>query len=203
MQVLHVAALTLNRKNAMTTRVVTGKCRFVYCSVMSARKNEMNGKDEFSTQVLVPKSDTETVSALKAAAKEALTAKFGDKIPKNVRNPLRDGDTETKSDGSPMGKEYAGCYFFNTKSTNKPGAVDANGQDLLGSNDIVSGDFGRVSLNAYAYDQAGNKGVSFGLNNIMLVAKGEPLGGARPSAAADFGVSKSAAPVAAESDDNW
>jgi len=203
MQVLHVAALTLNRKNAMTTRVVTGKCRFVYCSVMSARKNEMNGKDEFSTQVLVPKSDTETVSALKAAAKEALVAKFGDKIPKNVRNPLRDGDTETKSDGTPLGKEYAGCYFFNTKSTNKPGAVDANGQDLLGSNDIVSGDFGRVSLNAYAYDQAGNKGVSFGLNNIMLVAKGEPLGGARPSAAADFGVSKSAAPVAVESDDNW
>ena len=201
MQVLHVAALTLNRKNAMTTRVVTGKCRFVYCSVMSARKNEMNGKDEFSTQVLVPKSDTETVSALKAAAKEALTAKFGDKIPKNVRNPLRDGDTETKSDGTPLGKEYAGCYFFNTKSTNKPGAVDANGQDLLGSNDIVSGDFGRVSLNAYAYDQAGNKGVSFGLNNIMLVAKGEPLGGARPSAAADFGVSKSAAPVAADSVD--
>lgn len=185
----------------MTTRVVTGKCRFVYCSVMSARKNEMNGKDEFSTQVLVPKSDTETVGALKAAAKEALTAKFGDKIPKNVRNPLRDGDIETKSDGSPMGKEYAGCYFFNTKSTNKPGAVDANGQDLLGSNDIVSGDFGRVSLNAYAYDQAGNKGVSFGLNNIMLLAKGEALGGARPSAAADFGINKSAEPVAADNAD--
>ena len=187
----------------MTTRVVTGKCRFVYCSVMSARKNEMNGKDEFSTQVLVPKADTETVGALKAAAKEALTAKFGDKIPKNVRNPLRDGDTETKADGAPLGKEYAGHFFFNTKSTNKPGAVDANGQDLLGSNDIVSGDYGRVSLNAYAYSQAGNNGVSFGLNNIMLVAKGEPLGGARPSAASDFGISKSAAPAAPEPDDNW
>ena len=201
MQLPHVAALTLNRKNAMTTRVVTGKCRFVYCSVMSARKNEMNGKDEFSTQVLVPKSDTETVGALKAAAKEALMAKFGDKIPKNVRNPLRDGDTETKSDGSALGKEYAGHFFFNTKSTNKPGAVDANGQDLLGSNDIVSGDYGRVSLNAYAYSQAGNNGVSFGLNNIMLVAKGEPLGGARPSAASDFGISKSAAPAASDNAD--
>lgn len=79
--------------------------------------------------------------------------------------------------------------------------MDANGQDLLGSNDIVSGDFGRVSLNAYAYDQAGNKGVSFGLNNIMLLAKGEALGGARPSAAADFGISKSAEPVAADNAD--
>jgi hypothetical protein len=189
----------------MSTRVVTGKVRFVYCSVMSARKNEMNGKDEFSTQVLVPKTDTETVAALKAAAKEALTAKFGDKIPKNVRNPMRDGDIETKTDGSALGKEYAGHFFFNTKSTNKPGAVDANGADLLGSNDIASGDYGRVSLNAYAYSQAGNNGVSFGLNNVMLVAKGESLGGAKPSAASDFGLSasKAAPAMAAESDDNW
>ena len=76
----------------MSTRVVTGKVRFSYFSALSARKNEMNGKEEFSTQVLVPKSDTETINALKAAAKAALTAKFGDKIPKTVRNPLRDGN---------------------------------------------------------------------------------------------------------------
>ena len=185
------------------TRVVTGKVRFSYFSALSARKNEMNGKEEFSTQVLVPKSDTETVSALKKAAKEALTAKFGDKIPKTVRNPLRDGDTETKSDGSPLGPEYAGHFYFNTKSLTKPGAVDAHGHDILGSQDIVSGDYGRVSLNAYAYDQAGNKGVSFGLNNIMLVAKGDSLGGSKPSAAADFGVMPGkAAPAPAASDDS-
>ena len=184
------------------TRVVTGKVRFSYFSALTARKNELNGKEEFSTQVLVPKSDTETVSALKNAAKEALVAKFGDKIPKTVRNPLRDGDTETKSDGSPLGPEYVGHYYFNTKSMTKPGAVDAHGHDILGSQDIVSGDYGRVSLNAYAYDQAGNKGVSFGLNNIMLVAKGDSLGGAKPSAAADFGISKGAAPAPAPSDDS-
>ena len=189
----------------MSTRVVTGKVRFSYFSALTARKNEMNGKEEFSTQVLVPKSDTETVNQLKAAAKAALTAKFGDKIPKTVRNPLRDGDTEAKSDGTPLGDEYKGHYFFNTKSTNKPGAVDAHGHDIIGSADIVSGDFGRVSLNAYAYDQAGNKGVSYGLNNIMLLAKGDSLGGAKPSAASDFGVvaGKGSAPVAESVDSDW
>lgn len=190
----------------MSTRVVTGKVRFSYFNALSSRKNEMSGKEEFSTQVLVPKSDTETVNALKAAAKEALVAKFGDKIPKNVRNPLRDGDTETKQDGSPLGPEYAGHFFFNAKSTNKPGAVDANGHDLLGSQDIVSGDYGRVSLNAYAYSQAGNNGVSFGLNNIMLVAKGDTLGGGRVSAAADFGItagSKPAPAATADVGDDW
>lgn len=180
----------------MTTRVTTGEVRTSYFSALSARKNELSGKDEFSTQILIPKTDKATLSALKAAAKEALTAKFGDKVPKNVRNPLRDGDTETKTDGSPLGKEYQGHFFCNVKSTSKPGAIDAHGHDLIGSDDIVSGDYIRVSLNAYAYSQAGNNGVSFGLNNILLVRKGEQLGGSKPTAAADFGIARGASPAA-------
>jgi len=191
----------------MTTQVTTGRARFSYCNVAQARRNEMNGKDEFSTQVLVPKSDTETISALKAAAKAALVAKFGDKIPKNVRNPLRDGDTETKSDGSPLGAEYAGCYFFNTKSNQKPSIIDGNGRDLIAGDAVVSGDYGRVAVNAYAYDAAGNRGVAFGLNHVLLLEKGEPLGGsARLSAAAAFGISPSTAAQpagAASDDDEW
>jgi len=221
----------------MTTRVTTGEVRTSYFSALQARKNEMNGKDEFSTQILIPKTDTATLSAMKAAAKEAmngkdefstqilipktdkdtltalkaaakvaLASKFGDKIPKNVRNPLRDGDTETKTDGSPLGREYAGHFFCNVKSTSKPGAIDTHGNDLIGNDDIVSGDYIRASLNAYAYSQAGNNGVSFGLNNILLVRKGEPLGGAKPSAAADFGITRGSAPAAAPAEaggDDW
>ena len=186
----------------MSTRVTTGEVRASYFSALAPRKNELSGKDEYSTQILIPKTDTETIAALKAAAKEALAAKFGDKIPKNVRNPLRDGDTETKQDGSPLGKEYQGHFFCNVKSTSKPGAIDTHGNDLIGADDIVSGDYIRVSLNAYAYSQAGNNGVSFGLNNILLVRKGEPLGGAKPSAAADFGIARGAAP-AATADSDW
>ena len=171
-----------------STRAVTGKVRFSYCYVGAARRNEMNGKDEFSTQILINKKDTETVSLLKAAAKAALVAKWGDKIPKNVRNPLRDGDEETKSDGSPLGAEYAGHWFATVKSNQRPGIIDDQGIELLGANDVGSGDYGRVSVNAYAYDAAGNKGVAFGLNNVQLLEKGESLGGGRSSAAADFGV---------------
>jgi hypothetical protein len=65
----------------------------------------------------------------------------------------------------------------------------------------VSGDYIRVSLNAYAYSQAGNNGVSFGLNNILLVRKGEALGGAKPTAAADFGITRGAAQATAATAD--
>jgi len=191
----------------MTTRVVTDKVRFSFCNVCSPRRNEFNGKDEFSTQILVAKSDTTTVAALKAAAKAALVTKWGDKVPAKARNPMRDGDTETKVDGSALGPEYKDHFFMTVKSSKRPGIIDSSGVELLGSDDVASGDWGRVSLNAYAYDAAGNKGVSFGLNNVQLMSKGESLGGGRPSAAADFGVATStaAAPVAetVADDDNW
>lgn len=194
----------------MTTKVVTGEVRFSYANVMRPRVNQMNGKEEYSTQVLIPKSDKETVAAIKAAAKAALQAKWGDKVPAKVRNPLRDGDTETKSDGSSLGPEYAGHHFMTVKTSadRKPGVVDAKGRDLIDSDAIVSGDYGRVSLNAYAYDAAGNKGVAFGLNHVMLARKGDQLGGGRSTAASDFGLAEAPAAAGAGAgdmagDDDW
>ena len=46
---------------------------------------------------------------------------------------------------------------------------------ILDANQIVSGDYVRVSVNAFAYDNK-SKGVSFGLNAVQLGRKGEPLG---------------------------
>jgi hypothetical protein len=186
----------------MTTKVVTGKIRASYCNIMRARRNELSGKEEYSVVCLVPKTDTATVDALKAAAKAAIAGKWPTP-PKGIRNPLKDGDTDTKQDGSPLGSEYHGHWFFTAKtdaSRNKPGVIDVNGRDLIDPDAIVSGDYIRVSVNAYAYDAAGNRGVSFGLNNVQLLSKGEPLGGGRTTAAQDFGAAPA---VAASADDDW
>jgi len=188
----------------MTTKVVTGKVRASYCNVMRARRNELNGKEEFSVVCLVPKDDTATVDALKAAAKAAIAGKWPTP-PKGIRNPLKDGDTETKQDGSPLGTEYKNCFYFTAKTDatrNKPGVIDTAGRDLMDPDSVVSGDFIRVSVNAYAYDAAGNRGVAFGLNNVQLLSKGDPLGGGKTSAAQDFGAAPVAA-TAAAGDDDW
>lgn len=191
----------------MSTKFVTGKVRLSYAKIMRPAKNDMNGKSEYSTVVLVPKTDTDTINGLKAAAKAAIDKKFGGTPPKGLKNPLRDGDTATKEDGSSMGAEYKGHLFFNCKTDadrNKPSVIDSNNRELIDPDAVVSGDYVRLSVNAYAYDAAGNKGVAFGLNNVLLVAKGEQLGAARMSAADEFGVSSGGgnAPAAAD-DDNW
>lgn len=176
----------------MSTKVITGRVRMSFLNWFAPRKNELNGKDEYSAELLIPKSDTSTINALKAAMKEAITGKFGDKIPGNLRNPLKDGDTATKADGSPLADYYKGHLFLRVKSTEKPGVIGADGSELRDASTFVSGDYGRASIVAFAYDQAVNKGVSFYLQNLMFMDKGESFGGGRSSASDDFGVKSSA-----------
>lgn len=50
---------------------------------------------------------------------------------------------------------------------------------------IYYGCYARVSLNFYAFNSNGNKGIACGLGNIQKIRDGEPLRG-RSSAADDF-----------------
>ena len=154
----------------MSTKVVTGKARGSYVNVFRPRINDMNGKEEYSMSLLIPKSDEKTITKINAAVKEAAAKKFGDKVPATFRHPLRDGDEERPED-----EAYKGHYFLNVKSQQKPGIVDKNRQEVIDSADFISGDYCRVSMNCYAYDVSGNRGAAFGLGNVQVLAKGEPL----------------------------
>lgn len=154
----------------MSKKVVTGKVRGSYVNVFQARMNDMSGKDEFGMAILIPKSDEKTVGKINKAIEQARKDKFGNKTPANFRSPLRDGDAERPED-----EAYRGHYFMNIKSQNRPGIVDKDRQEVLDANEFISGDYCRVSMNAYAYDVSGNRGVSFGLGNIQVLEKGEPL----------------------------
>ena len=163
----------------VTTGDHTNPARISYAKIFKPEKNDLSGKEEYSCMVLIPKSDTQTVSALKQAIKTAIKGRFGDKKPNGIRIPLRDGD-KTGDGGVPSGAEagqapYGEHYFINCKNTRQPAIVDQKRRDILDPNQIVSGDYVRVSVNAFGYDNK-SKGVSFGLNAVQLVRKGDPLG---------------------------
>ena len=63
--------------------------------------------------------------------------------------------------------------------------LDNNVQPILDRSEVYSGCYGRVSLNFYAFNSNGNKGIACGLGNIQKLRDGEPLGG-RSSASDDF-----------------
>lgn len=142
-----------------------------------------NGPERYSISVLIPKPDTETVKAVNEAIDAAIeegVAKFGGKKPNNaaIKLPLRDGDTECDD-------AYKGHYFINANSTTPPQIVDKYVKPILDRNEAYFGYYARVSLNFYAFNSNGNKGVACGLGNIQKIRDGESLGG-RSSVTDDF-----------------
>jgi hypothetical protein len=55
----------------------------------------------------------------------------------------------------------------------------------MSRSEVYSGVYARVSINFYAFNSNGNRGIACGLGNIQKIRDGEPLGG-RSSAAEDF-----------------
>lgn len=169
--------------------------RFSYLHVHEAKLNSESKKMEYSVAVLIPKDNTEDIKAVKDAIEKLKKQQWPDakkKVPPGFWNPLRDGDEDTKQDGSPYGAECKGHYVLNCKSDEdkQPNVVGTTrGEDgkfnTLGKSDIRSGDWGRVSANLYVYIK-GTGGVGAGLSSVQLTRKGEPLAG-NHSAEEDFG----------------
>ena len=72
---------------------------------------------------------------------------------------------------------YKNAYFINANSATAPGIVDADRQPILERSEVYSGVYGRASINLYAFNSNGNKGIACGLNNLQKIRDGEPLGG--------------------------
>ncbi|MFH5182910.1 DUF2815 family protein [Paenibacillus sp. TAB 01] len=170
----------------MSTKVVTKKVRFSFCHVWQPQEGD-DGRKTYGVCVMIPKSDKETVAKIKAAIEEAKqegkTSKWGGKIPPNCKTPLRDGDTERDLDINP---EFEGHWFLNANSLRQPGIIDADKEDILDTTEFYSGCYGRASLNFYAYDSKGSKGVAAGLNNLQKLSDGPALGGGASRAEDDF-----------------
>ena len=162
------------------TKVITGpNTRWSYANVWQP-KSINGGAPKYSVSLIIPKSDTETVSKVKAAIKAAYDegqAKLrgnGKSVPalEYMKTPLRDGDKERPDD-----EAYKNSYFINANSGTAPGVVDANRQPIIDTSEVYSGVYGRASFNFYAFNSNGNKGIACGLNNLQKIRDGEPLGG--------------------------
>lgn len=167
--------------NQNNTKVIV-PCRFSYLHCWDP--DSVNGGDpKYSVSAIVPKSDTKTINAIKAAieqAKKDSVSKWGGKVPANLKLPLRDGDIDRPDD-----EAYAGCYFFNANSRQAPQVVDSKVQPILDQSEVYSGCYGKISVTFYGYNSNGNRGIAAGLGNIQKLKDGESLGG-RTSAADDF-----------------
>jgi hypothetical protein len=170
-----------NVKKENPTKVITGECRLSYANLWEP-KSINGGVPKYSVSLIIPKSDKRTLDKIKAAIQAAYVEGEG-KLKGNgktvpalavLKTPLRDGDAERPDD-----EAYANSYFINANSGTAPGIVDNQHepQPITVRSEIYSGVYARASVNFYAFNSNGNKGIACGLNNIQKLRDGEPLGG--------------------------
>ena len=163
------------------TKVVTGKNTVMsYLNVNEPKAPLGGGTPKYSVSLIISKDDKRTIlaikNAIKAAFEEGQSKLKGNSksVPSldSIKTPLRDGDKDRPDDSA-----YAGSYYVNANRISKPGVVDANCDPILDTSELYSGIIGRASINFYAYNVNGNRGIACGLNNIQKLKDGTPLGG--------------------------
>lgn len=158
-------------------KVLTPKFRVSFPNVFEP--TSFNGsKPNYNIQMIF--DEDADLSEMEALVQKKAKEKFPKGKPKKFKNPLRDGDEKDM-------EMYKGKIFAGAKSLYKPGLVDKNLKDIINPEEFYPGCYARATLTAYGYDQAGNQGVAFGLQNIQKLGDGDRFGG-KAEAANDFDV---------------
>ena len=162
------------------TKVITGpNTTFSYLNCWDPKAIQ-GGTPKFSVSLIIPKSDVKTIEKIKAAIQAAYeegqsklkgNGKSGPAL-STLKTPLRDGDLERPDD-----EAYKSGYVINANSGTAPGIVDADRNPIIDRSEMYSGVKGRASINLYAYNVNGNRGIACGLNNLQKISDGTPLGG--------------------------
>ena len=160
-------------------------CRFSYLNVFEAKAIRQGQPPKFSASLIIPKTDTVTISIIQkaqdAAIQLGLKKVFGGTLPKKMDMALKDGDEDRPGDPA-----YKNCMYLNAKSpaNQRPGIVDINVQPIIDPSVFYSGCYGRASVNFFPFNNV-SVGIGCGLNNMQKLREGEPLT-SRTSAEDDF-----------------
>jgi hypothetical protein len=170
----------------MSENLITPDFRAAFISVFRATsmKNAdgTTNKPKYSIRAAFP--PTAKLDALKKEAELVAREKWGDKIPKTLRSPFRTNE-ELENPVIGIGDDWT-ILSFSANEDRRPGIVDAKLQDIIDDSDVYSGAWYRAQVRAFAYENAGNKGVSFGLQNVQKLRDDDPLGNGRIPASKAF-----------------
>lgn len=158
-------------------KVMTPEFQVAFEKVFNPGQNKQ-GKDSYSVTMMFPK-DTD-LSKLKEAAQKVIKEKWGENKPKKLKSPFKDADSYEDSNGDILKDKYEfmeGHVIVDAKTGFAPGLVNEKKQKIIDENEFYSGCFAIATVVPFAYDQDGNKGVSFGLRNIMKLRDGDKLTG--------------------------
>lgn len=169
--------------------ITTGRVRASFVHIFQPAVPQGGGEPKYSITLLIPKEDSVTLNRIYAEiekVKQEGVQKFGGSVPPVCRIPIYDGDGVRPASGEPFGEECRGHMVITASAKQQPSIVGLDMQNILNPADVYSGCYVRASINFFAYNTNGNKGIGCGLNAVQKIVDGEPLT-ARVSAEEAFG----------------
>lgn len=174
----------------MSDKLLTSEFRVSFPHLFKAVTPKGSDKAKFSISMLFPKRETLTgqklveydafMTAAKKAAGDVAKEKWGEKAATlKLKTPFLDAG-EYEYEGYEKG-----MVLIRASSVSAPQVVDAKVVKIIDDSEIYPGCYGKASVNVFAYDSNGNRGVSFGLGNFQKTRDGDNLGG-RSRAEDDF-----------------
>lgn len=175
--------------NNATLITPPGLLAFPYLFEARPLPGNQQGKPRFSaTLVLDPEMlKTPEYLAMRKAVAEAISKRWGAAVLQDqaflatLRSPFRKAEEKAKYDGFKPGH-----IFIAPWTQTQPGVVDAS-LTRMNKDDVWAGQEARLSIQAFAYDNAGNRGVSFTLSNVQVLKRNRPRLDGRAAAEATFG----------------
>ena len=168
---------------ALTPTKLRIPCRISFANIWEPKAIN-GGEEKYSVSCIIPKKDTRTIDliqkAVEVAKEDGKTRRWNGKIPPNLKLPLRDGDVDRPDDES-----YQDCMFVNATSKDAPQIVGRRKETITDPMQVYSGCYCFVTVNFYAFNANGTRGIAAGLGNIQFIQDGERLSG-KASADADF-----------------
>jgi hypothetical protein len=172
--------------------VVTPEARLSFPNLFKPTTNFSNQPPKYGASFLIPKGknaeeDKKILAKLKAAAEKAVKEKWGDKIPKKLAHPFKDGNDSTYEDDDGLDQildGYEGMHVITAHASADypPGLLDQSKEKILDPNVLYGGCYVYAALRAFAYEVKNDKGkvmkygVSFGLQALQKIRDGEPFG---------------------------
>lgn len=136
------------------------------------RKADENSDPKYGGTALIAKTDPQCATITAAIEQDKLNG-FPSGFPPNAKCSWKDCAVEYPSD-----PKLHGYMELRTSSPedNKPLVVDANHQQVLDPGAAIPGELAYFSVNTYSYNKPMTKGVTAGLNGVMLLREMGPLG---------------------------
>lgn len=182
-QLLGIKGKKLDNSNFMSPAF-----RVAGASVFTREKDDY-GKDNYRITLLFSKE--QDLSLIREMIDSAIEEKWPNKKPKEIMNPLKDGDQPDAKGNI----RWPGYYRIFTDSADKPQIKslkkEGNGFANITSDEespdgFYNGCYARGLFRTYAYDKAGKQGVKICLVSLQKITDGEPIRPGQRNADADF-----------------